>query len=376
MALGDLSTAERQLLAAATTGSAAHMPLLGLQQLAETLDAERVIRAAFLRELLLGQRGDGLDPRGVRVASVRVVGRLELEHGKCLVGLALLNCAVDEAISLEDAEVPWVHISGSQLPGLSAAGSRISGRLAIDDTCIRGATQSVAIDLTGARIGGDLRCSRVDMSSKSGPVFLADRLHLEGSALMGGTRRSRVTITTSSRATAVSFIEGRVGGHMDLAGAQLSNDEGAAFAADGLEVAGGLFLRYGFRASGSGPRATVRISSAAVGRGLDFQGARIYNPDGLALDLRATSTKWLRMQGDLAWRSQEEQPSTTAFGDGDLLLDGLTYSGLAPYGDALETWTGWLTARTPSYSAQPYQQLAMIHRASGHEQTARQVLIT
>ncbi len=53
-------------------------------------------------------------------------------------------------------------------------------------------------------------------------------------------------------------------------------------------------------------------------------------------------------------------------------LNGLTYP------DAPEDTDAWLTMlrdHTFRYEAQPYQQLAAVHRAAGHEHTARKVLI-
>jgi hypothetical protein len=52
----------------------------------------------------------------------------------------------------------------------------------------------------------------------------------------------------------------------------------------------------------------------------------------------------------------------------------LTYSGL-PAGISPEQWLRLLWKATPSYAAQPYQQLAAAHRAAGHDGEARAVLM-
>ncbi len=46
-----------------------------------------------------------------------------------------------------------------------------------------------------------------------------------------------------------------------------------------------------------------------------------------------------------------------------------------PTGASLQQWRDLLGDRTPDYAAQPWQQLAAVHRAAGHEGDARRILI-
>lgn len=57
-----------------------------------------------------------------------------------------------------------------------------------------------------------------------------------------------------------------------------------------------------------------------------------------------------------------------------LALDRLTYTGL-PVGILSRDWLRLLREATPSYAAQPYQQLAAANRAAGHDGEVRRILI-
>jgi hypothetical protein len=57
-----------------------------------------------------------------------------------------------------------------------------------------------------------------------------------------------------------------------------------------------------------------------------------------------------------------------------LYVDGMTYPAL-PIGVRHDAWLGMLRKATPYYTAQPYQHLAAVHRAAGHDSQARRVLM-
>jgi len=57
-----------------------------------------------------------------------------------------------------------------------------------------------------------------------------------------------------------------------------------------------------------------------------------------------------------------------------IVVDGLTYAGV-PELVSVGDWLRLLRDGTPSYAAQPYQQLAAGCRAQGHERQAREILI-
>ncbi|MDA3650083.1 hypothetical protein LZ318_02060 [Saccharopolyspora indica] len=54
-------------------------------------------------------------------------------------------------------------------------------------------------------------------------------------------------------------------------------------------------------------------------------------------------------------------------------LDGFAYGSLPLEG--CQEWLRLLARHTPDYAAQPYQQLAAVYRAAGHDRDVRRILI-
>jgi len=247
-----------------------------------------------------------------------------------------------------------------------------------------------AVCLHGARIGGRLGCSDAKLHNDSGPALNAEQLRIDEGVFL----RQRFEAAGAGNIGAVRLLGAHIGGQLDCSNAKLRNNSGPAFAADSLRVGHSVFLRNGFEATGDGDIGTIRLVAAHIGH-LHCGDGKLHNDSGPAL--RAEGA---RIDQDLIW-----EEGFKAIGDGkDVALDladaqvgsllhldpsgithstdrkrrlrvaGLTYSGL-PLGFDLAAWPRLLREGTPDYAAQPYQQLAAAHRAAGHEQEARRVLI-
>jgi len=125
-----------------------------------------------------------------------------------------------------------------------------------------------------------------------------------------------------------------------------------------------VFLRDGFTATGGGKLGAVRLLGANISGRLDCRGAAVTTTTGgmAALDLSKAKLGPLLLEPML--------DSATWSVD----LSGTTYQGI-PRPASLGQWLVLLRSHTPSYSAQPWQQLAAVHRAAGHERDARRILI-
>ncbi|UUU29124.1 hypothetical protein JIX56_03965 [Streptomyces sp. CA-210063] len=146
--------------------------------------------------------------------------------------------------------------------------------------------------------------------------------------------------TADTPSGAVRFLGAHLG-LLDCDGARLANTSGPALHADGLRVDHSVFLRAGFRATGAG-HAVLALN------GLSGEGSLFLDTSGVTRSGQAT--------GALVG------------------IDGLTYADLpAPVG--LSRWLELLRDHTPGYSAQPYQQLAAVHRAAGHDSEVRDILM-
>src|SRR5262249_53951318 len=156
---------------------------------------------------LLGRHGQ-LDPRGVRLRGARIDGTLDLDDVQATTPLRLTDCHAP-VIWLERAHLHYLALVGVTTTSVVADGLRVDHDLAL--TRLRATGTGSVIRLRGARIGGAL----------------------------------------------------------DFEGAELASTDGPALHADGLQVAGGMFLRGGFRASGAGDRGVIRLLGVHIRSNLD-----------------------------------------------------------------------------------------------------------
>ncbi len=247
-----------------------------------------------LRDLLRGRGEQDADPRGIRLRGARIRGRLNLNHLRTTIALALEDCLLDKGLTADAAHLPALQLHYCRL-------AHPAGLAALR--------------------GGGLRVDSV--------------VSLVGSVL---------TADTTDHGT-VELISARIGDQLNCRDATLRNPTGPALTADHLQTDGSVFLHEGFTAEGGGADGTIRLVNARIGGQLDCR----------------NSTVTSRSDPRHRWR-----------------LDGLTYTGVPlfhPDGDDREAWLELLRTATPSYAAQPYQQLAAAYRAEGHDSDVRAVLM-
>jgi len=419
----DLSRVERALVEAIAAGHELACGDLDPARLAVSEDERYLVRAEVIRDLLLGRYIKHSHPQGLRLARARIVGALDLDRLAPIVGLGLSLCAVDKPVTMRGARLPWLLLFGTHVPGIAANGMYVDGAVELVQTRIDADSDSGAVQISGAYIGGAFDCNGSTFVNNSGPAFVADDLKVNGSldlsriqmtsdcepataqltgGLISGSLRGDLAVLVNKsgpalaadnlkvsgsmllrnsrclgnhiRHGAVRLHGAHVGDNLEFDGAELSNESGAALTANELLVDGVTLFRDGFRAAGRG-RPTLDLTAARIGGGLDFGNGRILSPDGLALDLASASVTGFCLPGDAICRSGPREDPQSWEDDGHLRLDGFTYTALDPRGADLDRWLLWLRSHTPAYATQPYQQLAAIHRASGNEAAARRVLI-
>jgi hypothetical protein len=448
-------------------------------------DGRTRIRAEVIRELVLGRRGE-LDPRGIRLHKAKVVDTLDLDYVKAEVGLDLVDCAVEEHMTLSHAVLPRLVLTKSLIAGLNAEGVRISGDLILIEATVTGA----GVRLRDAHISGTLSMESLEARNDTGPALHADRLRVDGimflrdarlsgdgargavrlpSAQVGGELNMQAVEIHNSSGPALDtaeitvgsnmFLEravvsghgekgairsrgANIGGLFTMENANISNKNGPALRASGLNVGGDLLLN-GTKLTGSGPLGAIRVQSARVGNDFYLMGAEVRNKSGPALfadglhtggglvmvrgqmfGAGADSTIWLlgahvgglrfvesKVHNDsgpalfadqlqargilllqkmcmtgssglaavrLAEASAGGQFSfinnTISNPDGPLLdVNGFSYGSLA--GVDWRQWLDLIRNHTKEYRPSPYQQLAAVERAAGHDGNARNILI-
>jgi hypothetical protein len=374
--------------------------LAGSTILASTVDgAIRMIGARI---------GGELDCSGVTITNpsgaalhgehLQVAGNVSLRAGFTADGDGELG-----AVRLAEAQIgghldcSGAIIRNSSGPALRAGGAlRVAGRVFLREGFIaHGFGELGAVRLVGAHIGGDLSCFGATITNPSGPALHGEHLQIAGNlSLRGG-----FTADGFGELGAVRLAEAHIGGHLDCTGAIIRNPTGPALqAGSALQVAGRVFLREGFTAHGAGELGTVRLVLARIGGQLDCSGATIRNPSGPALfasNLQTGSS--VLLHAGFTADGDGEQGVVRLIGariggrfdcSGAVVksrsdpqhrwaLDGLTYTGLPldPLGKGSVGWLDLFRTATPAYAAQPYQQLASVYRAAGHDRDVRLILI-
>jgi hypothetical protein len=265
--LGALSEAEEQVLAEIDTGE---FVVLGDGKRPDAPDPARQVRASLIRMLLLPKDGDGLPrlhEKGLQIAGAWIRNPLDLEGCRIGCDLALLACRFDELPVFMSATLDGLYLNGSSLPGLNGSGLNVRGGVFLG-----GVEARREVRLLGAKLGGNLNCSGAKFFAEKkaegtpGNAFSADGLDAAGGVFLRGLEARGE----------VRLLGAKLGGNLDCDGAKFFAEKdaegtpGNAFSADGLDAAGGVFLR------GLEARGEVRLLEAKLGGNLDCDGAKFF----------------------------------------------------------------------------------------------------
>ena len=240
-------------------------------------------RAAVIRDILRGRLVADPDPHGLRLRGARIAGRLDLQDLATNVHLELQDCLLEEGVCARRARLAGLVLTGCHIehpaePPLD--GVRLTcSVLGLDRIRVIGHAGLGAVRLSGAQIGGRLDCAGAELSNDSGPALLADGLQVSRGMFL----RDGFTATGSGEAGAVRLSGAQIGGRLDCAEAELSNDSGPAMRADGLHVDHDMWLCDGFSARGSGDDGAVDLLGAHIGGQLACTEAELTNDSGPAL---------------------------------------------------------------------------------------------
>ena len=246
----------------------------------------RTCRATVIRDILRGRLAADPDPHGLRLRGARITGRLDLENVTTDVNLELADCILEEGVLARDACLAFVALTGCQFehpaePPLDGARLTCSV-LRLNGARVIGHNDTGAVNLFGAHITGPVGFEGADLRNDSGPALFADGLRVDQDMFMRGGFRAT---GSSDDDGIVRLLGAHVGGNLEFVGAHLRNDSGPALFADGLRVDQDMFMRGGFRATGSGDDdGIVRLLGAHIGGNLEFDGAHLRNDSGPALN--------------------------------------------------------------------------------------------
>jgi hypothetical protein len=336
----------------------------------DTPSEDRVIRAHFLRFLLLGGDDDCRPhEKGIRLSGAWIAGLLDLEACHIIRDIGLNNCRFDTAPVLNSAVIERLFLDGSKFPGLHAERLVARGGLYLRDATVDG-----ELRLISATFGGNVECDGATFRVASGIAFNAEgiearRMHF---------RRSRIT-----GSVVVSGAE--LVADLDCAGIDVSAPGGPAIDAGAIDIGGSVVL------SGARIDGEVRLLAARIGGDLDCRGAVIANPGGDAVQLSRTTVAGAFFLLDEAVIDGTLAMTGASIGSihddalswpkkGDLALNRCLYNAFIGGPVDAESRLDWLARQTPErwgedFWPQPYEQLAAVLQQMGHEEDARTVLI-
>jgi hypothetical protein len=303
--------------------------------------------------------GDRLQVDGslVLTGEFRAIG-----HGDGAV--RLLGAHITGQLSLQGAE-----LTTDAGPALVGDGIQIDGGLFLTGGfAATGHGELGAVRLVWAHITGPLSLSDAKLTNKSGPALLGDGLRVDGDLFL--TEKFRAT--GHGLVGAVRLSRAHIRGEFFLRGAELTNDAGPALVGDGLQVDSDMAFGEGFRATGHGEGSVVRLLGAHIARQLSLRGVALTNRYGFVLDLEDAEAKQIHLSPEVICPKGLTGRSTCA-GARRVYLSGFIYTSLED-----SNWNQWLhliACHTDGYRPQPYQQLATVRRAAGHDTDARKILM-
>jgi hypothetical protein len=245
------------------------------------------LRGEFLAFMARGGSADApIAGRNLQIMGACVIGRVDLTDATLPLSLWLFRCTFAAAPQLAGAQVRGsLSFGDCALPGLQADGCRVDGDLALNAGC----TVDGAIRIARARIGGDFDGERLCMGDDGAAhawrqTFVADGARIGGDfRLLGGAE----TIGE------LRLLSAQIGGDLRAGTARMTADinaagaRGVALNLDRAVVGGHVALDAGFSAAGA-----VRLLQARIGGDLDVSGADFdavgdagWGVDGAALRL-------------------------------------------------------------------------------------------
>ncbi|MFJ9737474.1 membrane-associated oxidoreductase [Streptomyces sp. NPDC101166] len=356
MEIDDLTPAEQRVWRAFATGTTVDLRALG-----EEDGPERTVRAVVLRALLLNGPREAGEVAALKVLGARVIGVLDLSYAVVDNVARLGYCRFEEAPRLAGAQLGYLNLRDSVLPGLKAARTRIDGSLRLTSCRIDG-----PVYLGGAQISGGLFLDDAEISGADPdePVLQLNQITVDDDLCARGLRaRGRIRLDGAT-----------VAGSIDLQDAQLSNPGGHVLDAESLDVGANLLGRR-LRAHGR-----IDLRGSRIPGRVDLMQTTLSNPGDTAL--RASSCVigelWLRagepVVGRLNLRRAEINQlhlEPEMLPDQVRLLD-LTYTFLTPHEPA-ERRLPMLERDDDAFDPHAYEQLTAAYRRVGDDRAARLV---
>lgn len=347
---------------------------------------DRVIRATFLRALILGQIADCPVPEtGVRVQGAHIEGDgpvraetrgLDLESCDLVQDLVLFYCRLPDMLLLRSASLRNLFLGASRL-GAGVSADRLEAKGSV---LARSIEMKGEMRLLGAKLGGDLDCSEARLTAgPEGMALSADRIEVRGGVFMRNLAAQGV----------VRLPGARLGGRLDCNRAEITALEGSGHAlfTFGIDVRGDVVLVES-KIKGATVFAGAKIAGSIdlTGAKLEENGAAAFNFHGGQVDGRLVWKEGATAKGPFLLTSskigQIEDDSSCWPEPGCLALNLCRYDAFSGNTAPLDARSRieWLSLQDEQewgedFWPQPWEECARVLRAMGHGEDARKILI-
>ena len=220
--------------------------------------------------------------RWVELHNALIKDDLDLSGGKCVGRLSLINCLLCGDLTIKDASLGTLILSGSCVSRINGDNVKVAGSLRFGG----GFVANGQVSLVGAEISKDLDFSdsAFHNDSKSRFAILADR------SKVSGVVKFQTTDAISGGHSFQSFgavsLRGAECGGLYCDGGTFRDPEWMALDCDEINVKGSVSLcNLGVRPFKA--RGLVSFRTAQIGKHLYCGGGRFYNPGGVALNCEA-----------------------------------------------------------------------------------------
>jgi hypothetical protein len=335
------------------------------------------IRAAFLRFLALG--GDEfapVDEAGIELRNALIEGDLDLRGGKCVGRLVLAGCFFSGKLSIEDADLGMVSLTGSAVSGISGNSAKLSGNLSLDN----GLVSSGEVSLAFAAIGQNLICGGAEFRNPGGMALNCGGAKISGSVLLGA-KCAEGTVFFASASIGVDF-DCRCGHFCNAQESQFDK----TYAREALNLSGatiGLSLFLGVQMHKGGthdpqflpPKIEGSVNLMGTTVRILIDGGLVGDPErGLRRDVKGNTKD---IKPNVEGNSKEIKKTLTC----QLGLALFSYERILGAGACnAKLRKAWLKLQPPeelkkAFNPQPFEQLVKVLRSQGYADEADDIAL-
>ncbi len=251
----DLLEAEERLRASVSAGAKLDLGDRVPSGRGRRWPAHKKIRAEAILAVLRATEEPSRSDTVLWVEGACIVGALDLRHAQLKMPLIMRHCYFDGRVDLSEAHAVSVSLSGSRFPSFCGYGLQVDGD-ADWSGCRAG-----QIDIFGARIGGRLWLSGAELNTTGSSYALnAPDLTVDGGMYCRGLRATG----------GINLYCASIGSTLELDGAVLSNQDGPALRAPGLNVKADMSCGRSFHATSG-----INMFGAQIGGQLWLNDARL-----------------------------------------------------------------------------------------------------